>query len=262
MNAYKELEIEIDGIESIVKSYTNRGDICNYLSKLKLAIANNDRETILYCLKNVCDWYGSNISSILSNQYVYDKEKHRKNKALVEHLYQEIKNTNQSVKTDRSKQIAFENKDNHSKDVFIVHGHDTNRVEAIENFLRSLKLNPIVLFKEADGGKTIIEKIESYSEKVSYCIVLYTKCDVGNAAGQDDKKKFRARQNVVFEHGYMIGRLGRKNVCALLESNEIETPGDIDGIVYVTMDKEGVWKYKIAKNMKECGIKVDLNDLK
>lgn len=47
----------------------------------------------------------------------------------------------------------------------------------IENFVRSIGYEPIVLFKEADSGDTIIRKIEKYTSKSNYAIVLYTKCD-------------------------------------------------------------------------------------
>ena len=33
----------------------------------------------------------------------------------------------------------------------------------------------------------------------------------------DTDLKPRARQNVVFEHGYLIGKLGRNKVCALVK---------------------------------------------
>ena len=62
-------------------------------------------------------------------------------------------------------------------------------------------------------------------------------------------EKYRARQNVVFEHGYLIGKLGRDHVCALVKGN-LETPGDISGVVYVSMDSAGAWKMQLGKNMK------------
>ncbi len=148
---------------------------------------------------------------------------------------------------------------NNSKNVFIVHGHDTNRLESIENLVRKLGYNPIVLFKEPDGGKTIIEKIENYSGDVCFCIVLYTKCDIGYEVNKQDEAKYRARQNVVFEHGFMIGTLGREKVCAVLENDDIETPGDISGVIYVRMTNDEIWQLKIAKNMKASGLDIDLN---
>lgn len=61
--------------------------------------------------------------------------------------------------------------------IFIVHDQDICKVTEIENFVRSIGYEPIVLFKEADSGDTIIRKIEKYTSKSNYAIVLYTKCD-------------------------------------------------------------------------------------
>ena len=160
--------------------------------------------------------------------------------------------------TDNNKSLLF-SKD--SKKVFIVHGHNTLLLNETEAFIRCLELDPIILFKEADKGKTIIEKIEEYSGQACYSIILYSSCDVGYPKNEENKARPRARQNVVFEHGYMMALLGRENVCALLENNDIETPGDINGIVYVPYDGNGAWKFRIAKNMKSVGIDIDLNKL-
>ena len=91
--------------------------------------------------------------------------------------------------------------------------------------------------------------------------MLYTPCDVGALQGQEkDDLKPRARQNVVFEHGYLIGKIGRENVCALVKGN-IETPNDISGAVYIKMEGEKEWKYKVADEMKACGYDIDLNKI-
>jgi Predicted nucleotide-binding protein containing TIR -like domain len=149
-----------------------------------------------------------------------------------------------------------------SKYVFVVHGHNEGRLAEVENFIRTLGFEPIVLFKEADAGQTIIEKIESYSSKACYAIVLYTKCDVGYLGDHKDEAKPRARQNVVFEHGYLMAKLGRKRICALVDGDDIETPSDINGILYQKFDSEGMWRYRIAKNMTAGGISVDMNSIK
>jgi predicted nucleotide-binding protein len=85
---------------------------------------------------------------------------------------------------------------------------------------------------------TIIEKIEHYSNDADFALVLYTACDHGR--GVHETKivlRNRARQNVVFEHGYLMAKLGRENVCALVQG-EIETPNDISGVVYVSLDSD------------------------
>ena len=117
-----------------------------------------------------------------------------------------------------------------------------------------------MLFKEADKGQTIIEKLESKSSDVAFCLVLYTACDKGCAKDEDDLKP-RARQNVVFEHGMMCAKLGRNRVVALLEDG-VEMPGDLSGVIYKRIDPYGHWKYDVGKEMREAGLNVDLNKIR
>lgn len=143
--------------------------------------------------------------------------------------------------------------------VFIVHGHDNAAKEAVARFVEKIGLEAIILHEQASSGNTIIEKIEANSN-VGFAIVLYTPCDVGASKGEKDQLKPRARQNVIFEHGYLIGKIGRKNVCHLFKSG-VETPSDIEGLVYAPMDEGGGWKYTVGKEMKACGYDVDLNKI-
>ena len=108
-------------------------------------------------------------------------------------------------------------------------------------------------------GDTIIEKLLRESSEAAFAIVLYTKCDEGKAVEETDLKP-RARQNVVFEHGLMCGMLGRKNVVALVEEG-VEVPGDLSGVVYITLDNARRWHFDVAREMKASGLVVDLNKL-
>ena len=143
--------------------------------------------------------------------------------------------------------------------VFIVHGHDDNLINEVALFLKKLGVEPIVLREQPNRGMTIIEKIEEYSN-VGFGIVLYTPCDIGYDREHPNAQMGRARQNVVFEHGYLIGKLGRERVCALVKDN-VEKPNDISGVVYINYDNGGVWKYSIAKEMRSIGYTVDLNNI-
>ena len=143
--------------------------------------------------------------------------------------------------------------------VFIVHGHDETAKTKTARFIEKLGLKPIILHEQASGSKTVIEKIEAYSN-VGFGIVLYTACDIGAKAEENPKLKSRARQNVVFEHGFLIGKIGRENVCALVKG-EIETPNDISGVVYVKMDDEDAWHLKIARELRNSGYEIDMNKL-
>lgn len=117
--------------------------------------------------------------------------------------------------------------------VFIVHGHDEHAKNDVKAYVESKGLEPIILHLQASGGMTIIEKIDHYSN-VGFGIVLYTECDMGSKRDTLGFK-WRARQNVVFEHGYLIAKLTRSRVAALVKGS-VETPNDISGVVYVSME--------------------------
>lgn len=144
-------------------------------------------------------------------------------------------------------------------EVFIVHGHDEAAKVKTARFIEKLGLKPIILHEQASGSKTVIEKIEAYSN-VGFGIVLYTPCDLGAKDEDNPNFKSRARQNVVFEHGFLIGKIGRENVCALVKG-EIETPNDISGVVYVKMDDDEAWHIKIARELRNSGYSIDMNKL-
>jgi predicted nucleotide-binding protein len=144
-------------------------------------------------------------------------------------------------------------------EVFVVHGHDESAKNKTARFIEKLGLKPIILHEQASGSKTVIEKIEAYSN-VGFGIVLYTPCDVGSKKEEKPDLKNRARQNVVFEHGFLIGKIGRENVCALVKG-EIETPNDISGVVYVKMDDEDAWHLKVARELRNSGYSIDMNKL-
>lgn len=137
-----------------------------------------------------------------------------------------------------TKEITTVNEGDKSK-VFIVHGHDNGLKEEIASFLEKMGIEPIILHEQLSQGMTIIEKIEKYLD-VGFGILLYTPCDVGYENGHVNEKKCRARQNVVFEHGYLIGKLGRDRVCSLVKDN-VEKPNDISGVVYIDYDSNGAW---------------------
>ncbi len=141
--------------------------------------------------------------------------------------------------------------------VFIVHGHDDVAKLEMSAFITDIGLQPIILHQQASSGRTIIEKIEHYSN-VGFGVVLYTPCDIGSKSGEL-AGSYRARQNVVFEHGYLIGKLGRSRVSAVVKGS-VETPNDISGVVYVSMDQEGQWKTQLLIELGDAGYKV--NDAK
>jgi predicted nucleotide-binding protein len=138
--------------------------------------------------------------------------------------------------------------------IFIVHGHDEHAKNDVKAYVESKGLEPIILHMQASGGRTIIEKIDHYSN-VGFGIVLYTECDVG-AKRNSLNYKWRARQNVVFEHGYLIAKLTRSRVAALVKGT-VETPNDISGVIYVAMDAVGNWKEELDEELKAAGYELN-----
>lgn len=143
--------------------------------------------------------------------------------------------------------------------VFIVHGRDNEAKQEVSRFIEKLGLEAIILHEQANAGMTIIEKIEKYSNDADFALILYTACDKGRGVHETKvPARDRARQNVVFEHGYLMAKLGRENVCSLVKG-EIETPNDISGVVYVELDDLGAWKVDVEKELKSCGYSVNPN---
>ena len=120
-----------------------------------------------------------------------------------------------------------------SKKVFIVHGRDDIKKYEVSNFLQAQGLTPIILHEQVNNGQTIIEKIENNSD-VTCAIILLTPDDEGKLKISENPLKTRARQNVIFEAGYFMGKLGRKNTILL--SGVEEKMSDIDGIVYLDIN--------------------------
>ena len=175
---------------------------------------------------------------------------------LIDTIIEELVLFPKSISTN----ITYEsNQDIDRLKVFIVHGHDDGAKNEVARFIEKLGFKAIILHEQVDSGATIIEKLEEYTD-VGFAIVLYTPCDVGGVKSKPDNLKPRARQNVIFEHGLLIGKIGRQNVVALVKG-DVEIPNDISGVVYKSMDISGAWKYSIAREMKNSGYDVDMNKI-
>ena len=146
-----------------------------------------------------------------------------------------------------------------SQDVFIVHGHDEGAREAVARFVEKLGLKAVILHERPNAGRTIIEKFEGSSD-VGFAVVLLIPDDVGYPRDNPKQSAPRTRQNVIFELGYFMGKLGRERVAALYKEG-VELPSDIHGVVYVPMDDGEAWHFNLAKEMKAAGLPIDMNDI-
>lgn len=139
--------------------------------------------------------------------------------------------------------------------IFIVHGHDEAARDSIRIYVHELtEVVPTSLAEKPGGGDTIIEKFERIGGSASYVIVLLTPDDIGqtssaHSGGLDPNP--RARQNVVLELGYFIGKIGRENIVVM--DGGVERPSDLAGLSYVSYPGTN-WKDDLRKELKHAGV--------
>ncbi len=134
--------------------------------------------------------------------------------------------------------------------VFIIHGHDHNLKVEVQLFLERGKVKNKVLHEVPDRGRTIIDKLVEETADARFAIALFTPDDI--TADQN----LRARQNVILEVGYFIGKIGKSNVRMILK-DQIEIPSDLSGILYEKYNEGSDWKINLIRELKAAGIEID-----
>jgi len=176
-----------------------------------------------------------------------------KQKEITEELVTYAKGTKKEISnlSEKTKKIT-------PSKVFIVHGHDDALINEVKAFLSAQRIEPIVLREQHDASLTIIEKLERYTKdpSIGFGIVLYTPDDEGKAVGESEYK-LRARQNVVFEHGLLIGLYTREKViCLVKKEGHIEMPGDVNGVVYTDHGYKD-WRMSVAHMLSDAGYDIN-----
>jgi hypothetical protein len=146
-----------------------------------------------------------------------------------------------------------------SKRVFVVHGHDHGAKETVARYLERLGLDAVILHEKPSESRTVIEKIEAYSD-VGFAVVLLTPDDVGAAKADSANLRARARQNVVLELGYFLGKLRRSRVCALYTPG-VEIPSDYQGVLFIELDAKGAWRTSLAQELSNARLPINVAGL-
>lgn len=149
-----------------------------------------------------------------------------------------------------------------SRNIFIVHGHNEEMKQSSARFLEKIDFKATILHEQPNKGRTIIEKFTDYSN-VDFAVILLSADDVAfNKADDVKSAKLRARQNVIFELGFFLGKIGREKVFVLHEQvDNFEIPSDYQGVIFEPYDNNGNWKLSLAKELKAVGYKIDGNKL-
>ena len=128
--------------------------------------------------------------------------------------------------------------------VFVTHGHNSALRTQVVDLLERVNLDPVVLESQPNDGRTVVEKFETHAN-VAAAVVIMTGDDVGGKAGEDAKP--RARQNVLLELGYFLGKLGRERVV-LLHDGEAEIPSNLAGVLTVRSSQD--WRISLLRELR------------
>ena len=226
---FNEVKKDIELCESALKdSKEKQKDVFNLLTGKYHSLPLSDLQTNRLFLRSHSDEYRNNLIVIMGYLQTCLREN----------------NTN-SMSSDEIERP-------YSK-VFVVHGHDEAMKQSVARLIEKQGIEAIILQEQPNQGATIIEKIEENSD-VDAAICLFNSDDVGRLKSSADERQ-RARQNVVFETGYFIGKYGRKHVVIIAEQG-IELPSDMQGIVYTNSKS---WETDVLKDLKTIGYNIDFN---
>lgn len=149
--------------------------------------------------------------------------------------------------------------------VFLVHGHDHVFRDEVEEHLRTLGIQPVVLSKARGGSRSLLDKFETLATQASFAVVLVSPDDLGASRlqyedrerGGEHTLKYRARENVILELGFFYGRLGWDHVFVVRKSAEhpwpdFEIPSDLAGAVIFGTSAEVDWRNELAEKLREA----------
>jgi predicted nucleotide-binding protein len=142
--------------------------------------------------------------------------------------------------------------------IFVVCGTDDEMKQAIINALTKLWLIPVVMCEEPSQGRKIVECFADYND-VGFAVVLLSPDDFVYAKEDSPtKRRLRPRQDVVFELGFLIGKLGKDHILVLYrEWPNFECPTDFEGMKVTAFDDRDSWKLALIRELTNCGYALD-----
>jgi predicted nucleotide-binding protein len=166
-------------------------------------------------------------------------------KAILETYYDEL----DTASEDGNAEL---NTVNYSR-MFVAHGHDGELKHVVARLIERQGIEAVILSEQSNQGQTIIEKLEREGDAAA-AVCLFTADDI-DCKRDSDEQQSRARQNVVFEAGFFIGRNGRSNIVSLVDPG-VEILSDLHGVVYTSTTN---WQFSLLNELRTIGYSVDMN---
>lgn len=132
--------------------------------------------------------------------------------------------------------------------IFVVPGQDDNAKNKTIEFIENLGFEAIILEDTS--------LIKAYPN-AKFGIVLYTPSPTEEKQLANSNSNLKVPQNKILEHCFLMVKLGKSNVCALVRES-IEMPNDISGATYISMDNTEIWSYTLAKELKKAGYYINI----
>jgi predicted nucleotide-binding protein len=141
--------------------------------------------------------------------------------------------------------------------VLVVCGSDDEMKKAVTNALTRLRLVPVVMCEEPMQGRKIVARFSDYND-VGFAIVLLSP-DVFVYAKEDSptKRKLRSQEDVIFNLGFLVGRLGEGKVLAFFKESENYEKPSFEGIKVAAFDDRDSWKIAVLRELSNIGYAVD-----
>lgn len=135
MDAFKKLSLELDGIKKIIYSYSHNCCAYNIIPKLEEAIKDCDKDSIVYCLDVMIEWYDNEMRERGFNQFCFKQDEHIRIYCLIKSIRNEIENCDISIYAKKETNGV----DNNEPIIFLSHSSsDIKYGNALEKFITGL----------------------------------------------------------------------------------------------------------------------------
>jgi len=134
-----------------------------------------------------------------------------------------------------------------ARKVFITHGHAEDVLRRVEDFVRALGLEPVVVKRGASQGESVDDLVERRIEECQAQIVLATADDEVNG-------RWQPRMNVIHEVG--LGQRIFKDRIIYLKEDRCAFPSNVAPKVWESFPRDNLEPayQKIAKELRAMGL--------
>lgn len=150
-----------------------------------------------------------------------------------------------------------------SRQALVVPGLDAEMSANVVDTLTKLGFAPVVFdAQDKNSPKELIENFNAYKD-ASLAVVILADDEVGTLRLEFPKNvKLRARPQVVFLGGFLLGKFGNDKVIFLyLPRQNFEFPFEMDKLSSIPYDDKNRWHFDFLKELKGRGFAVDANQL-